>query len=133
MTTSDARNPAKYQHIHNALYAKVNTQKATSPKFLVGDKVRITRKKCTFEKGFTSNWTEDVFTISISHQRILLRIRWENPVQGTFYEQELQFSVQEMFRIELVFKRKKDQVFVKWKGYSNAFNSWIPLTDLEEA
>ena len=48
---SDARNPAKYQHVHNALYArKVNAQKATSPKFHVSDKVRITRKKGTFKK-----------------------------------------------------------------------------------
>ena len=64
MTPSDARNPANYQHVHNALYAKVNARKATSHKFHVGDKVRITRKKGTFEKGFTPNWTEDVFTIS---------------------------------------------------------------------
>ena len=48
------------------------------------------------------------------------------PVQGTFYEQELQLSVQEIFRIERVLRKKKNQVFVKWKGYSDAFNSWIP-------
>ena len=36
LTPSDARNPAKYQHVHNAL----NAQKATSPKFHVGDKVQ---------------------------------------------------------------------------------------------
>ena len=64
LTPSDVCNPAKYQHIHNALYAKVNARKATSPKFHVGDKVCITRKKGTFEKGFTPNWTEEVFTIS---------------------------------------------------------------------
>ena len=29
------------------------------------------------------------------------------PVQGTFYEQELQLSAQEMFRIERVLKKKK--------------------------
>ena len=51
------------------------------------------------------------------------------PVQGTFYEQELQSSVQEIYRIELVLKRGKDRVLVKWKGYSSAFNSWIPLAD----
>ena len=45
LTPSDARNPTSYQHVHNALYAK--TRKAT-PKFHVGDKVRITRKKGTF-------------------------------------------------------------------------------------
>ena len=46
LTLSDARNPAKYQHVHNELYAK--TRKAASPKFHVGDKVRITRMKGTF-------------------------------------------------------------------------------------
>ena len=51
LTPSDARNPANYQHAHNALYAKVNARKATSPKFHVGNKIRITRKKGTFE-----NW-----------------------------------------------------------------------------
>ena len=61
LTPSDAHHPANYQHIHNALNAK--TQKST-PKFHVGDKVHITRKKGMFEKGFTSNWTEEVFSIS---------------------------------------------------------------------
>ena len=49
LTPSDARSPADYQHVHNELYAKVNARKATSPKFHVDDKVRITRKKGTFE------------------------------------------------------------------------------------
>ena len=30
---------------------------------MLADKVRITRKKVTFEKGFTPSWTEEVFTI----------------------------------------------------------------------
>ena len=51
LTPSDARNQASYQHVHTALYAKGNARKATSPKFHVCDKVRITRKKGTFEKG----------------------------------------------------------------------------------
>ena len=53
------------------------------------------------------------------------------PVQGTFYEQELQLSAQEIVRIERVHKKKKNQEFPKWKGYSDAFNSWVRLTDLE--
>ena len=34
------------------------------PKFSVGDKVRITKKKTTFEKGYTPRWTEEVFTVT---------------------------------------------------------------------
>ena len=135
MTPSDARNPANYQHVHNALYATVNAPKATLSKFHVGDKVRITRKKGTFEKGFTPNWTEEVVAISCAKATnpptYTFKDTLGEPVQGTFYEQELQLSVQEIFRIERVLRKKKNQVYAKWKGYSDAFNSWIPLTDLE--
>ena len=51
LNPTDARKPANYKHINNALYAKVNARKATLPKFHVWDKVRIARKKGTFEKG----------------------------------------------------------------------------------
>ena len=106
LTPSDARNPANYQRIHNALYAKVYARKATVPKFYVGDKVRITRKKGTFEKGFTPNWTEEVFTISsvkaTKPATYTIKDTLGEPVQGTFYEQELQLSTQEIFRIERV-------------------------------
>ena len=58
LTHSDAHNPANYQHVHNALSAK--TRKST-PKFHVVGKVRITRKKGTFEKGLPPNWIEEEF------------------------------------------------------------------------
>ena len=135
LTPSDACKPANYQHVHNALYATVNARKATSPKFHVGDEVHITRKKGTFEKGFTPNWTEEVFTISSVKATKLptytIKDTLDEPVQGTFYEQELQLSAQEIFRIERVLRKKKNQVYVKWKVYSDTFNSWLPLTDLE--
>ena len=35
-----------------------------TPKFSIGDRVRITKKKKTFDKGYTQRWTEEVFTIS---------------------------------------------------------------------
>ena len=135
LTHSDARNPANYQHVYSALYAKASAREATSPTFHVGERVRIPRKKGTFEKRFTPNWTEEVFTISSVKATIpptyTIKDTLGKPVQGTFYEQELQSSVQEIVRIERVLRKKKTQVYVEWKGYSNAFNSWIPLRDLE--
>ena len=38
--------------------------KTLTPKFSIGDNVRITKKKKTFDKGYTQRWTEEVFTIS---------------------------------------------------------------------
>ena len=49
---------------------------------------------------------------------------------GTFYENELQKTNQEEFRIEKVIRRKEDKLYVKWKGYDNLFNSWIDKTNL---
>ena len=118
LTPSDARKPANYQHVYSALYAKASAREATSPKFHVGDRIRMTRKKGTIEKGFTPNWTEEVFTISSVKATIPPSYTIEDtlgePVQGTFYEQELQSSV---------LWKKKNQVYVKWKGYSNGFKS----------
>ena len=133
LTPSDARNPSNYQHVYNALYG--NVRKSTPRKFHVGGKVRIPRKKGTFEKGFTPNWTEELFIISsvkaTNPTTYTIKDQLGEPVRGSFYEQELQLSVQEMFRIERVIRKKKNQVYVKWKGYSNAFNSWIPVACLE--
>ena len=49
---------------------------------------------------------------------------------GTFYENELQKTKQNEFRIEKVIKRKGDKLYVKWKGYDNSFNSWIYKKDI---
>ena len=104
------------------------------PKYAVGDKVRITKKKKHFEKGYTPNWTEEIFTISkIQHTDPITYkiIDYNNDrIDGTFYEQELQKSTQEVFRIEEIIKKKGNKSLVKWKGYSDEFNSWIDNTDL---
>ena len=49
----------------------------------------------------------------------------EKEIVGTFYENELQKTNQEEFRIEKVIKRNGDILYVKWKRYNNLFNSWI--------
>ena len=68
----------------------------------------MTRKKGTFEKGFTPDWTEEVFTISsvkaTKPPTYTIKDTLGEPVQGTFYEQELQPRVQKIFRIERVLK-----------------------------
>ena len=48
----------------------------------------------------------------------------------TFYENELQKTNQKEFRIEKVIKRQGYELYVKWKGYDNLFNSWIDKKDI---
>ena len=89
------------------------------PKFSVGDKVRISKKKKTFEKGYTSRWTEEIFMI-IEVKRtspITYKIADLNgeEIKGTFYEPELQKTSQELFRIEKLIKRGKKKSLVSGK------------------
>ena len=105
-----------------------------NPKFSVGDKIRISKKKKTFEKGYTTRWTEEIFTI--------VEVKLTSPptykiadfngeeIKGTFYEPELQKTSQELFWIEKVIKRGKNKSLVKWKGYSDDLNSCVDNKDI---
>ena len=48
-------------------------------------------------------------------------------IRGIFYEKELQKTknTSGQYIIEKILKTDKDEIFVKWRGYSNDFNSWI--------
>ena len=49
---------------------------------------------------------------------------------GSLYEKQLQKTSQKEFRIEKVISRKSNELYVKWKGYDNRFNSWIDKKDV---
>ena len=49
----------------------------------------------------------------------------EEEMVGTFYEKELQKTVQKEFRVKNVIKSKDDKLYVKWKDYNSSFNIWI--------
>ena len=86
-------------------------------KFSIGDHVRITKKKKTFDNGYTQRWTEEVF--KISRIQLTIPVTYEitdyngEEIQGSFYEQELQKTLQGTFRIENVLKREGDKSLVK--------------------
>ena len=116
------------------LYAEHLEIRDINPKFSVGDKVRISKKKKTFEKGYTTRRTEEIFTI-VEVKRtspVTYKITDLNgeEIRGTFYEPELQATSQELFRIEKVIKRGKKKSLVKWKGYSNDINPWVDNKDI---
>ena len=115
----------------------INTDKEINnkdPKFKVGDRVRISKYKNIFAKGYTPNWSEEVFAIKKVKNTgtwacVINDLNGEEII-GTFYEKELQKTNQEEFKIEKLIKRKSDKIYVKWKGYDNSFNSWIDKNDI---
>ena len=140
MTPVEASKKKNENKVWRNLYPDVtdirssDTKQETLSKYYVGDKVRITKKKATFEKGYIPRWTEEVFTISQVQYTtpITYKITDYNgeEIQGTFYEQELQKTKQEIFRVEKVIKKGKTKSLIKWKGYPETFNSWVNNTDL---
>ena len=46
-------------------------------------------------------------------------------IVGSFYEQELQKTKQDIFRIEKMIKQQGSKSLVKWLGYNDSFNSWV--------
>ena len=134
----EALDPKNYVHVFKALYGDTS-ELVKKPSFKIGDWVRIIKKKKTFEKGFTPNWTEEVFTIvqvkKTKPPTYVIKDYNGEDVHGTFYEPELQKTKQTIYRIERVLKRRtapdgQKEAYVKWKGYDNSFNEWIPLTDI---
>jgi len=91
MTPTKANNLSNENKVHMKLYP--NLSSSPKPKFAVGDRVRIPRKKQTFKKGYTIRWTEEVFAVN--------KVLYTNPttykiidsggeeIQGSFHEQEL--------------------------------------------
>lgn len=99
-------------------------------KFKVGDIVRISKYKGCFEKGYTPNWSTELFVIRKINETLpvtyLIEDTHQQPVLGCFYEHELQNTkFPNTYLIEKVIKRKGNKLFVKWLGLPNTENSWI--------
>ena len=103
------------------------------PKLKIGDKVRISKYKHIFAKGYVPNWSEEVFVIKIVKNTVpwayvISDLKGEQNV-GTFYEKGLQKTNQKEFRVEKEKKGKADKLYVKWKCYDISFNIWIDKAD----
>ena len=69
------------------------------PKFKIGDHVRISKYKNIFAKGYTPNWSEEVFVIKETKNTVLwtyvINDLNNEQITGTFYENELQKTNQQ--------------------------------------
>ena len=107
------------------------------PKFSIGDKVRISLLKNTFEKGYTSNWSEEIFLIydmkSSNVHYYFLKDLNGGKLDGSFYQQELlKTNMKEdgLYIIEEIIKKVGNKYLVKWRGYDNSFNSYVSENDI---
>lgn len=99
-------------------------------KFKKGDYVRISKYKGTFEKGYTPNWSTEIFKInkvnSTNPTTYLLIDARNRPILGSFYTEELQKTKHpDIYLVERVIKKKGNKILVKWLGLPPEENSWI--------
>ncbi|XP_077270152.1 uncharacterized protein LOC143901600 [Temnothorax americanus] len=117
-------------------------KRAQKAKYSVGELVRVSRAKATFEKGYEARWSEEIFRIH--------RVEWRKPrvyelsdladevIDGIFYEQELarveKNLRKEEFIVDRVIKTRgrgaNKQVLVSRRGYPSKFDTWIPASNL---
>ena len=108
-------------------------------KFQLGDWVRISKVKRIFEKGYTANWSQEIFqivsTTILEPPMYYLEDYNGEKIKGCFYIEELQKTeLHDIFLINEILKQKKihgrKQYLVSWVGYGEKFNSWVDESDL---
>ena len=103
-----------------------SSKEVKDSKFHFRDHVRISKYKNIFAKRYTPNWSEEVFvTKKVKNiapwTRVINDLNGEEII-GYLYEEELQKTNQQKFRIEKVIKRKGNKLYVKWKSYDISFS-----------
>lgn len=121
------------------LYKSLKSTKTKACLFSPGNIVRVSKHKLTFEKGYETNWSEELFVITecVSRDPPVYRIKdlLDEPVLGTFYAQELQkVKPKSEFPVERVISKRSRkghlEYLVKYKGYPQKFNQWLPASNL---
>lgn len=135
MRPNDVTSKNETQVLQKLKINDYNIKKTKKQKFNINDKVRVSKIKNVFEKGYTPNWSTEIFTI--------YKIAKTNPVtyhlkdykgqiiSGGFYEQEIsKTKYPDVYLVEKILKKRGDQVYVKWLGFDGSHNSWINKKDI---
>ena len=129
-------NKSNEKQIKENIYTYNKTTK--NPKFKIGDLVRISLKRRPIFDKSSSNikWSEELFKIhSINKSNVITyKIKDMNNeiIQGFFYARELQKSknTSQLYIIEKIIRKSKNKYLVKWRNYSDDFNSWVNKYDI---
>ena len=127
--------PRVHEHLR-----KWQARKTKPYAFIVGDKVRLSKNKGIFEKGYLSNYTREIFEIYYRAARPLnvYKVKDANGeiVKGIFYEHQLQKVLEpEVYKVEKILRWRKlkngnKQAFVRWLGYGPKFDQWVDESEI---
>ena len=119
---------------------KEGVRKKNKFAYKVGDKVRISQTRTSFQREYDNKWTYEIFKISRRYirqdQPIYILTDWFGErIKGTFYQKELQKVDinQKPWKIEYTIDTdgvgRNTKYLVKWLGWPEKFNSWVSISD----
>jgi len=142
-TPVDALKPNNTRAIFEKLYGAVYPH--AEPEFEPGAYVRLAMTFDPLEKKSRRRmWTTEVFVVKSVKKGQVPMYQVEDlagePVEGSFYAQELQRTEKPDFEaaypIEAVLKQRKragqQEALVKFLSLPDAYNKWVPLSSLEK-
>ena len=114
-------------------------------RYSIGDWVRISYLKRTFQREYSEKWSRELF-------KVVKRVRMQgkpmytledyagDPVDGRFYDEELQavkVGTDDVYKIEKVIKQRQirgqaKQYLVRWLGWPAKYDSWISEAELTD-
>ena len=125
------------------LYGKDKRHQSTLKNIRRGDRVRISKVKGQFEKGYLPNWSREEFIVNDVNTKFLptmvtLKDYHDDTIEGGFYADEIQKITRanddDVYAVEKVIRQKRQHgviwYLVKWLGYDDSFNSWIRKSDV---
>jgi Chromo (CHRromatin Organisation MOdifier) domain len=106
-------------------------------KYKINDRVRISYTREIFRRGFDTQWSDEIFTITELYPTVpvtygLTDAKGER-IKGRFYDNEIQLATKTpdelLYTVEKILKKRKrnghTEYFVKWLGFSKKHNSWV--------
>jgi hypothetical protein len=111
-------------------------------KFRVGDLVRVSFLRWTFQREYDERWSRELFVVNKRFMtegiaQYKLKDYAGEIITGSFYESQLiKAFEQQVYLIEKVLRTRKrggkKQHLVKWKGWGPKYDSWITDEDLSD-
>lgn len=126
------------QHARNR--AKRSKLKKKSPKFNVGQEVRISLEKSVFTRGYDVSFTHQRYIVKevIQHRKLpayVLANEKGELVKGRFREHQLTAINTPYYRGNVLKQRVrkgKKQYLMRWIGYPEEYDIWIDAQDVEK-